>query len=145
MSQELKSEGSAKEMAYKAIKDYYNDYYTGAKIIKDSFDDGELKIELDDRNVTLSYDFKNKCVEEKDRIKRKRKDTEFQQMSLFDLVETPVENGYEKWVEGVVVKNICNNKEYKVKHDDGSIIEVFDDDYGYLIMARADLRVVYRF
>jgi hypothetical protein len=163
----------AKQEAYNAINAYYNDYYTGAKVTKNSFEEGELKIDLEGRTVTLTYDSKTKSVEEKDRAKRKPKakpaaknELEFQQMSLFDLTENldkpkkttkkvekeekseptvkikKEENSYEKWSDGITVKNICNNKEYKVKHDLGNIIEVFDKDYGYLIMARADLKVV---
>lgn len=64
---------------------------------------------------------------------------EYEQISLFDYEDSPVEYAHEKWPDGSVVKNICNNKEYTVKNDDGNIIEVFDKDRGYLIMARADL------
>ena len=146
-----------KQEAYNAIQAYYNDYYTGAKLVKNSFDEGELKIELEGRVVTLTYDSLTKSVEEKDRVKRKVKEkqpkqkatrekntdeTEFKQLSLFDIVEAPIESGYEKWADGIIVKNICNNKKYKVKHDNGNIIEVFDNDHGYLIMARADLKIV---
>ena len=48
---------------------------------------------------------------------------------------------YKKILEGTVVTNVCNNKQYKVKKDIGNIIEVFDKDYGYLMMARADLKI----
>ena len=155
-----KSDYLTKQEAYNAINSYYNDYYTGAKIVKNSFDEGELKIELEERTVMLTYDPLTKSVEEKDRAKRKTRETtkakkekrevktetveqtEYKQLSLFDLEETKVETGYEKWADGITVKNICNNKEYKVKHDGGNIIEVFDSDHGYLIMARADLKVV---
>lgn len=157
-----KEEFLEKQEAYNAINTYYNDYYTGAKIVKNSFDEGELKLELDDRTVTLTYLPLLKTVEEKDRAKRKAKpkvdsveadiekkkvdkpneEPEFKQLSLFDLKETSKKSGYEKWADGITVKNICNNKEYKVKHDDGNLIEVFDSDHGYLIMARSDLKKV---
>lgn len=161
-----------KQEAYNAISQYYNDYYTGAKIVKKSFEEGLLKIELETRTVTLTYDAANKSVEEKDRARRAPK--EFQQMSLFDLpkksksaekadkpeikesvatpaqdkdsakknsvkIATPRDKKYDRWSDGTIVKNICNNKEYKVKKDEGNIIEVFDSEHGYLIMARADL------
>ncbi|MBO6127373.1 MAG: hypothetical protein J6P79_00595 [Pseudobutyrivibrio sp.] len=47
-----KDEFLLKQEAYNAIKAYYNDYYTGAKIKKASFEEGILKIELNDRSVT---------------------------------------------------------------------------------------------
>ncbi|SHJ59594.1 hypothetical protein [Pseudobutyrivibrio xylanivorans] len=150
-----------KQKAYNAINGYYNDYYTGAKIIKNSFDEGELKLELADRTVTLTYDADTDSVEEKDRAKRKRmeeKEPEYKQLSLFDLPENTITpnkktsqsqiptqakaKDYDKWADGIIVKNVCNNKKYKVKHDNGNIIEVFDNEHGYLIMARADLKVV---
>ncbi|SDI79131.1 hypothetical protein SAMN05421493_12813 [Pseudobutyrivibrio sp. 49] len=165
-----KEEYLIKQKAYNAINGYYNDYYTGAKIIKNSFDEGELKLELDDRTVTLTYDAETDSVEEKDRAKRKQKEEpEYKQLSLFDLQEptsssqtesksesktepmpmpTKIQSkakSYDKWADGVVVKNVCNNKNYKVKHDNGNIIEVFDNEHGYLIMARADLKVVDEF
>ena len=49
------------------------------------------------------------------------------------------EKKYNRWSDGTIVKNICNNKEYSVKRDEGNIIEVFDKEHGYLIMARSDL------
>ncbi len=152
-----------KQEAYNAIRAYYNDYYTGAKIKKSSFEEGVIKIELADRIVTLTYDVENKVVEETDRAKRKPKEkpasteaatsTDSGQISLFDL-QPPTEDSratdlfgptdenqkvYRKFLEGAVVTNICDNKKYKVKKDIGNIIEVFDKDYGYLMMARADL------
>ena len=215
-----------KQEAYHAISQYYNDYYTGAKIVKKSFEEGMLKIELETRTVTLTYDKDNKSVEEKDRARRAPK--EFQQMSLFDLpknskqeddsqkakkqtadtkapaskasaksknaaaskkasgadkpevakvsnkstgagkpeaakassknqpatssagaskssdgtavkIAAPRDKKYDRWSDGTIVKNICNNKKYKVKKDEGNIIEVFDTEHGYLIMARSDL------
>jgi len=165
-----------KEEAYKAVSSYYNDYYTGAKVSKNSFEEGIIKIELSDRVVTLSYDAKNKLVEEKDRARRTPKprpsieeelasltkeEKEFEQMSIFDIpAESPLaekkpeqkptvnaevdiyEKNYDRWVDGTIVKNICNNKKYKVRKDQGNIIEVYDPDHGYLIMARADLKVI---
>ncbi len=158
-----KEEFLSKLEAYEAVKAYYNDYYTGAKITKNSFEEGIIKLEIEDKTVTLSYDNNTKSVEEKDRVhkvvkskvkkdKKEEKlsasdnhgkdDQPYKQLTLFDVAETPIEGGYEKWTEGTKVKNTYNNKEYKVKHDDGNIIEVFDTDHGYLIMARADLKVV---
>ena len=160
-----------KQEAYNAIRAYYNDYYTGAKIKKSSFEEGIIKFDLVDRTVTLTYDSVNKTVEESDRAKRKPKEKpssdaspakeDFGQISLFDL-EPPVkkeqpkseaasivpqvdsmegDKTYKKILEGTVVTNVCNNKQYKVKKDIGNIIEVFDKDYGYLMMARADLKI----
>ena len=75
---------------------------------------------------------------------------EYTQLSLFDFEEEPVEEPVieeavvakdtSKWVDGTIVINICNNKEYTVKNDGGDLIEVFDKDRGYLIMARSDLK-----
>ena len=42
-------------------------------------------------------------------------------------------------IDATATKRVLNNKEYTVKNDDGNIIEVFDKDRGYLIMARSDL------
>ncbi|SFI30974.1 hypothetical protein SAMN04487830_14018 [Pseudobutyrivibrio sp. OR37] len=64
---------------------------------------------------------------------------QYTQLTLFDYENSQVENNHEKWADGTIVKNICNNKEYTVKNDEGNIIEVFDKDKGYLIMARSDL------
>ena len=66
---------------------------------------------------------------------------EYTQLSLFDFEEEDVvakDTG--KWADGTIVINICNNKEYTVKNDGGDLIEVFDKDRGYLIMARSDLK-----
>ncbi len=70
---------------------------------------------------------------------------EYTQLSLFDFEEEPVveeivvkDTG--KWADGTIVINICNNKEYIVKNDGGDLIEVFDKERGYLIMARSDLK-----
>ena len=63
---------------------------------------------------------------------------EYTQLSLFDFEEEQVVT--DKWVDGTIVINICNNKEYTVKNDGGDLIEVFDKDRGYLIMARSDLK-----
>ena len=165
-----KEEFLLKQEAYNAIRAYYNDYYTGAKIKKSSFEEGIIKFELVDRTVTLTYDSVNKTVEESDRAKRKPKEKSSAkdvqakdnsgQISLFDL-EPPAkkeqnkaailtqlkpdsiesEKTYKKILEGTIVTNVCNNKQYKVKKDIGNIIEVFDKDYGYLMMARADLKI----
>ena len=64
---------------------------------------------------------------------------EYTQLILFDYENSPIKYNHEKWADGSVVRNICNNKEYTVKNDEGNIIEVFDKDRGYLIMARSDL------
>ena len=63
---------------------------------------------------------------------------EYTQLSLFDFEEEQVVT--DKWVDGTIVINICNNKEYTVKNDGGDLIEVFDKERGYLIMARSDLK-----
>jgi len=65
---------------------------------------------------------------------------EYTQLSLFDFEEEAVVKDTGKWVDGTIVINICNNKEYTVKNDGGDLIEVFDKDRGYLIMARSDLK-----
>ncbi|MBR4708444.1 MAG: hypothetical protein IKP29_10355 [Pseudobutyrivibrio sp.] len=71
---------------------------------------------------------------------------EYTQLSLFDFDEEPVTEeavvtkDTSKWADGTIVINICNNKEYTVKNDGGDLIEVFDKDRGYLIMARSDLK-----
>ena len=160
-----KEEFLLKQEAYNAIRAYYNDYYTGARIKKSSFEEGVIKIELADRSVTLTYDAKAKLVEETDRAKRKPKEDgpakakeenkDMQQLSLFDMAPPKKEekttvlstdskeetSTYRKLLEGTIVINTCNNKKYKVKRDEGNVIEVFDKDYGYLMMARADLTV----
>ena len=156
----------AKQEAYDAVRSYYEDYYTGARITKNSFEEGVIKIQLDTKIVTLSYDAINKCVEEKDRLRKTNKDSEstngnkpksvkkqkevaepvdkqedYQQLSLFDIPQASEEKEYKKWSDGTVVRNVCNNKKYIVKKDDGNIVEVFDKEYGYLSMARADLEI----
>lgn len=137
LSDEMKKE------AFDAINAYYNDYYTGAKILDSSFDEGILKIDLENRTVTLSYDFESKLVEEKDRSKRKSnlKEDNYEQISLFDLPKKKSDPASDKWKDGMMVINICNQKEYTVKKDEGNIIEVFDKEYGYIVMARSDLRL----
>ena len=65
---------------------------------------------------------------------------EYTQLSLFDFEEEAVVKDTGKWADGTIVINICNNKEYTVKNDGGDLIEVFDKDRGYLIMARSDLK-----
>ncbi len=163
-----------KQDAYNAIMAYYNDYYTGAKIIENSFDKSIVKIDLENRVVTFNYNEETHTVEETDKVKKSRKKQSYEQISLFDLpkskvrneeassnedkgtsnvdiIEAPKEKNtsikinseaetkYEKWSDGMNVTNIFNNKEYRVKKDSGNIIEVFDKEMGYLIMARADL------
>lgn len=152
-----KEEFIIKQKIYNALNAYYNDYYTGAKIIKNSFEQGELKLELADRTVTLTYDNETDSIEERDRAKRSLKKStasvdDKPKKEVITTIEekkpeliskpSPVREktkSYDKWGDGVIVKNVCNNKKYKVKHDEGNIIEVFDSDHGYLIMARADL------
>lgn len=85
---------------------------------------------------TLRFDIDFWFLEEILKLKNKE---EYTQLTLFDYENTTVEYSQEKWADGSIVKNICNNKEYTVKNDDGNIIEVFDKDRGYLIMARSDL------
>ena len=75
-------------------------------------------------------------------MKNKTTESEYKQLSLFDLEDFSVEAGHERWAEGSVVKNICNDKEYTLKKDEGDIVEVFDKDKGYLIMAKADVKLV---
>ncbi len=66
---------------------------------------------------------------------------EYTQLSLFDFEEEAVvAKDTSKWADGTIVINICNNKEYTVKNDGGDLIEVFDKERGYLIMARSDLK-----
>ncbi len=161
-----KDEFLKKQEAYDAIIHYYNDYYTGAKVTKSSFEEGTLTIELENRIVTLSYDAKTQSIEEKDKAKKSKKTKAFEQINIFDLPKDPVvpnkknepaiteektakpapktnsKSNYNKWNEGLMVRNIFNNKEYKVKRDEGNIIEVFDNEHGYLIMARADLVIL---
>lgn len=165
-----KNEFLKKQKAYDAIIHYYNDYYTGAKVTKSSFEEGTLTIELENRIVTLSYDESTNSIEEKDKAKKSRKQKPFEQMNIFDLPKEKkaptkssnddIENKqqeliksqsisvqttkskYNKWNDGLKVRNIFNQKVYKVKRDDGNLIEVFDHEYGYLIMARADLEIV---
>lgn len=67
---------------------------------------------------------------------------EYKQLSLFDLEDVSIDGGFEKWSDGSIVKNICNNKDYVVRHDDGDIVEVFDKEKGYLIMAKSDLEMI---
>lgn len=65
-----KDEFLAKQEAYTAIRTYYDNYYTGATIKQSSFDEGYIKIELEEKIVTLTYDTTTKTVEEKDRARR---------------------------------------------------------------------------
>ncbi|SDB55492.1 hypothetical protein SAMN02910298_02848 [Pseudobutyrivibrio sp. YE44] len=137
----------AKKEAYDAIRKYYEDYYTGARITKSSFDEGLIKLQVDDRIVTLTYDYENKGVDETDRLRprkktEKKKETIDQnQLSIFDIKKEDTHAGttYDKWLEGTIVKNRYNQKKYTVKKDFGNTIEVKDGEYGYITMARADL------
>lgn len=72
---------------------------------------------------------------------KRKTDLEYRQLSIFDLDEISIEAAHEKWPEGSIVKNICNNKEYTLKKDSGDIVEVFDKEKGYLIMAKADIKL----
>lgn len=65
-----KEEFLAKQEAYNAVRSYYDDYYTGAKIKQSSFDEGYIKLELETKIVTLTYNSKAKAVEEKERARR---------------------------------------------------------------------------
>lgn len=65
-----KEEFLVKQEAYNAVRSYYNDYYTGAKIKQSSFDEGYIKLELETKIVTLTYNSKAKIVEEKERARR---------------------------------------------------------------------------
>ena len=65
-----KEEFLAKQEAYNAVRSYYDDYYTGAKIKQSSFDEGYIKLELDTKIITLTYDTHSKTVEEKERARR---------------------------------------------------------------------------
>lgn len=134
----------AKQQAFNALISYYNDYYTGAKILDKSFQKSFIKIDLENRTVTLTYDSSTKSIDEKD-VAKKRRHADYEQITLFDLPKTPTistpnkKHDSNKWSDGFTVINICNNKEYRVKKDEGNIVEVFDKDYGYLIMAKSDL------
>lgn len=65
-----KGEFLAKQEAYNAIRKYYDDFYTGAKIKESSFDNSLIKIELETKIITLIYDPETECVEEKERARR---------------------------------------------------------------------------
>lgn len=65
-----KEEFLAKQEAYNAVRSYYDDYYTGAKIKQSSFDEGYIKLELETKIITLTYNSKDKVVEEKERARR---------------------------------------------------------------------------
>lgn len=56
-----------------------------------------------------------------------------EQLSLFDIPTT--------WNDGDTVINIYNSKEYLVRNDNGSVVEVFNKDNGYLVMAKSDLQL----
>ncbi len=65
-----KEEFLLKQEAYTAVRKYYDDFYTSAKIKQASFDDGFIKLELETKIITLLYDAETKCVEEKERARR---------------------------------------------------------------------------
>jgi len=65
-----KDEYLKKQLAYDSINTYYNDYYTGAKITKNSFEEGVLKIELATKIITLTYNSETNSVDEKERARR---------------------------------------------------------------------------
>lgn len=73
---------------------------------------------------------------------KKKSDSEYTQLSLFDLEEFAIEEARENWAEGSIVKNICNNKEYTLKKDQGDIVQVFSKESGYLTMCKADIELV---
>ncbi len=158
----LKEDFLVKQKAYNTVREYYEDYYTGARILKQSFEEGLIKLQVDDRTVTLSYNPLTNCVDETDRVRHRTKRTEtkkdepkldtleYNQMSIFDVKSSDAlktedlkekEMTYNKWSEGLTVVNKYNGKCYTVKKDSGNIIEVRDQEYGYLTMARADLEI----
>ncbi len=243
-----KEEFLKKQKAYNAIKKYYDDYYTNAKIKESSFDGGFIKIELETRIITLTYNDKYSGVEEKERARRGTKKKElddslawnlmmqkmseeeeqneenpiessaendtldqtagqnedtqimsedkepdaapkakrhrrtkaeiqmeklkkqgfkevkdpvvknllkkveshdYEQSTIYDFVDNEEESQtqsrkreYPKFAEGSFVKNIYNNKTYKVIKSIENIVYVFDKDTGYHTMARADVETV---
>ena len=65
--------------------------------------------------------------------KRSPEKEAYEQLSLFDIPTT--------WNDGDTVINIYNSKEYLVRNDNGSVVEVFNKDNGYLVMAKSDLQL----
>lgn len=62
------------------------------------------------------------------------KEIVYEQLSLFD-------SDFTHWKDGDTVINIYNSKEYSVRNDNGSVVEVFNKDNGYLVMAKSDLQL----
>ena len=74
---------------------------------------------------------------------------EYTQSTIYDFLDSEVvpmkyeEKEYDMLHEGAVVRNIYNNKDYKVvKPSSTNMVEVFDTEHGYLTMARADVKVM---
>ena len=166
-----------KQEAFELVKKYYNDYYIGAKIKEESEENLFIKLELETKIVTLSYNKATNTIEEKERARRGTKqnntiigkqgtgmnsmlkatleyidkinNNEYTQATLDDYINNNdnVSLGdniiYPRIAEGSIVRNIYNNKDYKVvKPTENNVIEVFDRDSGYLIFARADVKVM---
>jgi hypothetical protein len=112
--------------------------YTQLNIF-DVLEPEEPKKEVRKRKVSTSKKNKVKEVAIEENATESQPTTEAEEKNI---KVAAVLRDYEKIVEGTMVKNVCNNKVYKVvKPSLSNIVEVFDQQTGYHTLARADIVV----
>ena len=117
-----KDEFLAKQEAYTAIRTYYDNYYTGATIKQSSFDEGYIKIKLEEKIVTLTYDVTTKTVEEKDRARR---GTKKQNTNIAESKETVIQTALPGQAAEIVTNQILvEEKDKELSEVDNKITEL---------------------
>lgn len=150
-----------KEKAYLEINNFKSKHYKGINIKSESFEDSFIKIQTDDFNITISYDFKANQVIEKKRNRNKRTETKQENKVIKQenkAVKSKKDNTKKestknkdnsteslkkkrkvKFKEGDKAINIYNHTEYYVLSSIGNIVKLNDSAGNFYMMTSSDL------
>ena len=143
-----------KEAAFKEISNFKEKHYKNIPEKSSSFEESYIKLQTDEYNITILYDFKTKTIAEKKRNRNKvktidnnviasKKEKPIVSANKELVIDEPVikekkprKKGYK---ENDKVLNIYDKQKYTVLSDMNGIVKVCDNTRNYYIMATADI------
>ncbi len=158
-----------KEKAYLEINNFKSKHYKGINIKNESFEDSFIKIQTDEFNITISYDFKTNQVIEKKRNRNKKIETKQENKAVKskkentkrentkkdnvkkdntkkentknkdDNIEPLKKKRKVKFKEGDKAINIYNHLEYYVLSSKENIVKLNDSAGNFYMMTSSDL------
>ena len=117
----------AKQAAFEEIKKYCKKTYKNIPPKKEDFDNTEVKIQLPDENITVSYDFKKKEITVKSRKRNAKAPQEkTEKPKKVEKTEKPKKTGKLEKAEKPEVKVRPDNKEKSIKEPVKKPVEELD-------------------